>query len=159
MGIILCSVRWDLFLSLRILFCVGLNGTIRVDRIVGDWISVVLFYASYSFSSSASSSSSSPFSYFSCIRLPACFSAFQYTSFLSVLERDDAFRKPLVWSFTLFQYCASHFFSVGVRSGAAQLVEALRYKPEGGRYDHSGRTMALGSTQPLTETSTRNISW
>jgi hypothetical protein len=53
----------------------------------------------------------------------------------------------------------------------AQLVEALRYKPKvaglipgsviGIFYLHnlSGRTMALGLTQPLTEMSTRNISW
>ena len=53
----------------------------------------------------------------------------------------------------------------------AQLVEALRYKSEGRGFDSrwchleffidnpSGRTMALGLTQPLTETSTRNISW
>jgi hypothetical protein len=49
----------------------------------------------------------------------------------------------------------------------AQLVEALRYKPEGRGFDSRwchwnnpfGRTMALGSTQPLTEMSTRNISW
>ena len=52
----------------------------------------------------------------------------------------------------------------------AQLVEALRYKPEGrGFYSNSirifhlhnpsGRTMALGLTQPLTEMSTRNTSW
>jgi hypothetical protein len=47
----------------------------------------------------------------------------------------------------------------------AQLVEALRYKPErrefNSRWCHNrfGRTMALGSTQPLTEMSTRNISW
>ena len=52
----------------------------------------------------------------------------------------------------------------------AQLVEALRYKPEvaGSIHDEvtgifqwlnpSGRTMALGSTQPLTEMSTRNPS-
>jgi hypothetical protein len=50
-----------------------------------------------------------------------------------------------------------------------QLVEALRYKPEGRGFDslwcqwnwHNpfGRTMALGSTQPLTKMSTRNISW
>ena len=32
------------------------------------------------------------------------------------------------------------------------VLEALRYNP-------SGRTMALGSTQPLTEMSTRCISW
>jgi hypothetical protein len=50
-----------------------------------------------------------------------------------------------------------------------QLLEALRYKPEGSTldsvigifhwYNPVGRTMALGSTQPLTEMSTRNISW
>ena len=52
----------------------------------------------------------------------------------------------------------------------AQLVEALRYKPEGRGFDSpmvsleffidspSGRTMALGSIHPLTEMSTRNIS-
>jgi hypothetical protein len=39
-----------------------------------------------------------------------------------------------------------------------QLVEALRYKPEGRGFD-SGRTMVLGSTQPLTEMSTRDSSW
>jgi hypothetical protein len=49
----------------------------------------------------------------------------------------------------------------------AQLVEALRYKPEGRWFDSrwrhchnpSGRTMALGLTQPVSEMSTRNISW
>jgi len=53
----------------------------------------------------------------------------------------------------------------------AQLVEALRYKPEGHVFDSqwcqwnfyrhipSGHTVALGLTQPLTEMSTRNISW
>ena len=47
----------------------------------------------------------------------------------------------------------------------AQVVEALRYKPEGRGFDFrcchnpSGRTMALDSTQRLTENSTRNISW
>ena len=51
----------------------------------------------------------------------------------------------------------------------AQLVEELRYKPEGRGFDSkwghwdtslnsSGRTMALGSTQPLTEISSRGIS-
>ena len=47
----------------------------------------------------------------------------------------------------------------------AQLVEALRCKPDGRGFDSrwcywspSGRTMALGSTQPLTEMSIRNIS-
>jgi len=53
----------------------------------------------------------------------------------------------------------------------AQFVEALCYKSEGRGFDSqwyhwnfhwynpSGRTMALGLTQPLTEMSTRNISW
>jgi hypothetical protein len=35
----------------------------------------------------------------------------------------------------------------------AQLVEALRYKPEGRGFD------SLGSTQPLTKMSTRDILW
>ena len=42
----------------------------------------------------------------------------------------------------------------------AQFVEALSSKPEGRRFDSpwSRRNMALGSTQPLKEISTRNIS-
>jgi hypothetical protein len=53
----------------------------------------------------------------------------------------------------------------GGRGGA--VVEALRYKPEGRGINYrlchwnnpSDRTMTLGSTQSLTEMSTRNISW
>jgi hypothetical protein len=48
----------------------------------------------------------------------------------------------------------------------AQLVEALSYKPEGrgviGIFhllNPSGPTMALGSIQPVTEMSTRDVSW
>ena len=49
----------------------------------------------------------------------------------------------------------------------AQLVEAMRYKSEGRGFDSrwcqwhnpSGRTVVLGSTQPVTEMSTRNTSW
>ena len=47
----------------------------------------------------------------------------------------------------------------------AQLVEALHYRSEGRGVDSrmchnpSGRIMALGSTQPLTEMSTWGISW
>ena len=48
-----------------------------------------------------------------------------------------------------------------------QSVEALRYEPESRGFDFgiflwhnpSGRTMALGSNQPLAEMSTRNVSW
>jgi hypothetical protein len=47
-----------------------------------------------------------------------------------------------------------------------QCVKALRCKPIGRGFDsrwfhrnYSDRTMALGSAQPLTEISTRNISW
>jgi len=47
----------------------------------------------------------------------------------------------------------------------AQLIETLRHKPEGYEFDSrqghllnpSGRTMALRSTQPLTEMSTRGV--
>ena len=53
----------------------------------------------------------------------------------------------------------------------AQLVEALRHKPEGRRFipdevpgffqllNPFSRNMALESTQPLTEMSTKSISW
>jgi len=53
----------------------------------------------------------------------------------------------------------------------AQLVEALRYKPEGPGFDSRwchwifsdiilpAALMALGLTQPLTEMSTRYVSW
>jgi hypothetical protein len=63
----------------------------------------------------------------------------------------------------------SAFSETGARGGA--VVEALRYKPEGPGsipdgvigifhwHNPSGRTMILGSTQPVTEMSTRNISW
>jgi hypothetical protein len=57
-------------------------------------------------------------------------------------------------------------------AAVAQLIEALRYKPSGRGFDSrwcqwiffhwhspSGLNMALGSTQPLTEMSTKNISW
>ena len=45
----------------------------------------------------------------------------------------------------------------------AQLCKELRYKPEGSGFDSrwcpSGRTLTLGSTQPLAEMSIGNISW
>ena len=48
------------------------------------------------------------------------------------------------------------------RRAVVQLVESLRYNPEGRVLDlHylSGHTIAWGSTKRLTEMSTRNISW
>jgi hypothetical protein len=55
----------------------------------------------------------------------------------------------------------------GVRGGV--MVKTQRYKPAGRGFDGvtvnfhwhnpTGRTMALGLTQPLTEMSTRCISW
>ena len=51
------------------------------------------------------------------------------------------------------------------QGGVEQLVEALRYKPEGRGFDSrwchnpSVRTKPLGQTQPLTEMSNSNISW
>ena len=54
------------------------------------------------------------------------------------------------------------------RITVAQLVEVLRYKPEGRGFDSgwchwnfslTGRTMALGPTQPLTEMSNKKIFW
>jgi len=56
------------------------------------------------------------------------------------------------------------FFLTGGQA-VAQLAEVLCYKPESRGFDsrlcynHSGRTMALGSTHPLTEMSTSRISW
>jgi len=61
---------------------------------------------------------------------------------------------------TFYVHCSGH--------AVAQLVEALRYKSEGRGFDSrwchwnfsltSGRTVALGLTQSLTEMSARNIS-
>jgi hypothetical protein len=70
------------------------------------------------------------------------------------------FLRLILYSVMWFKYVA-----------VAQLVVALRYNPEAAGsipdgvtgifqwHNPSGRTMALGSTQPLTEMSTRNISW
>jgi hypothetical protein len=49
---------------------------------------------------------------------------------------------------------------VEIEYTVAQFIEALRYKPEGCRFDsrwhHSNSTVALGSTQSLTKMSTGN---
>jgi len=59
------------------------------------------------------------------------------------------------------------YLNAGVRGST--VVKVLCYKSEGRWFDsrwcnwnfslHFDRTMALGSTQPLTEMSTRSISW
>jgi hypothetical protein len=66
-------------------------------------------------------------------------------------------------------YLSLYIICLVARGGA--VVEALRYQPEVAGsipngiigisqcHNTSGRTMALESTQPLTEMSTRNISW
>ena len=65
----------------------------------------------------------------------------------------------------ILNVCVCVCVCVYMGHAVAQLVEALRYKPEGRGLDSlwchwiSGRTMALGSTQPLTEMNTRNVSW
>jgi len=76
--------------------------------------------------------------------------------------------------FTLSQRsCLQILFGVWIEHAMAQLVEALRCKPEGGGFslvpsgvtgsvhwlNPSGHSVALGSTQPLRESNTRNISW
>jgi hypothetical protein len=73
--------------------------------------------------------------------------------------------------YILYIYIYIHTHTIIRGHVVAQLVEALRYKLEGRVFDSrscywnfhwhniSGRTMALGSTQPLTEMSSRNISW
>jgi hypothetical protein len=54
-----------------------------------------------------------------------------------------------------------YFYVMG--HAVAQLIEALRFKPERhgfcSRWRHYSRTMVLGSTKPVTEISTRIISW
>jgi hypothetical protein len=68
------------------------------------------------------------------------------------------------------QYHIPYERGLCMEHAVAWLVEALCYKPEGRRFDSrcghsiffnlpnpSSRTMALGSTQPLTEMSTRNL--
>jgi hypothetical protein len=77
-------------------------------------------------------------------------------------------RNMLVW---LTRYYNKEYLETIECILRAQLVEALRCKPKvaGSIPDYvigifhwhnpSDRTMALGSTQPLTEMSTRNISW
>ena len=66
-------------------------------------------------------------------------------------------------------YETDYIYHLFMCYAVAQFVEALRYKPEGRGFDfrwglflidnHSGHTVALGSTQPRTEMSTRDLLW
>ena len=70
-----------------------------------------------------------------------------------------------------YYYYYYYYITAGMGHAVAQLVEPLCYMPEGRGFDSrwclwsfpwhhpSGCTLALGSTQPLTEMSSRNISW
>jgi hypothetical protein len=61
---------------------------------------------------------------------------------------------------TLRSLPAKYLFTVIQEHTVAQLVEALRYEPEGRGFDFQRghwRTMAVGPTQSLTEMSTKNI--
>jgi hypothetical protein len=71
------------------------------------------------------------------------------------------FRKYMLYGFPIINFCnpGVHYeMPCGARRGAE--VEALRYKPEGRGIDSRWCqwNFSLGSTQPLTEMSTRNIS-
>jgi len=59
---------------------------------------------------------------------------------------------------TVFPYIirSSRLYILQQRNRVSAVVKVLCYKSEGRWFD---RTMALGSTQPLTEMSTRSISW
>jgi hypothetical protein len=97
---------------------------------------------------------------------------YAYFTYLADLTTFSVMSKK----FSLKSYQDHYIFRVPLSNyeghAVAQLVEALCYKSEGRGFDSrwchwdfsltynpSGRTMALGLTQPLTEMSTRNISW
>jgi hypothetical protein len=78
------------------------------------------------------------------------------------------------WTCTIYSYKGTHFHSYTSRWGPLMVAQWLRYCatnrkvagsiPDGvitifHWHNPSDRTMALGSTQPLTEMSTRSISW
>ena len=82
------------------------------------------------------------------------------------------FEAVLCFRSSVVQIVEKFYSHYGTPAGyaVAQLVEALRFKSEGRVFDSrwchwnfsltsSGRAMALGLTQPLTEMSTRNITW
>jgi hypothetical protein len=86
---------------------------------------------------------------------------------LQLMYLEDIFRENTNKYWLLVNVCT---YLLGTRGGV--VVKALRYYPAGREFDSrwsqigifqwhnsSGRTMTLGSTQPLTEMSTRCISW
>jgi hypothetical protein len=98
------------------------------------------------------------------------FTTSQYPLLLTESDKPPQYVVTLKFP-TLFSLRGQIFFSARFLRGhaVAQLVEALRYKPEGRGFDSrwfhcnfylhipSSRTTALESAQPLTEISTRNI--
>jgi hypothetical protein len=72
------------------------------------------------------------------------------------------------WHFLSWPECSSSLISAGgfLKINCTEIMFLICYKPEGrgfesrwgGIFHYSSRTMALGSTQPLTEMSTRNLS-
>jgi len=83
-------------------------------------------------------------------------------SWLSNLARETFARKFVwqhsVWSF-VWRESGYVFVCFLTKAGheVVQLFEAPRFKPEGCGFD--SLTIDLGSTQPVTEMSTKNISW
>jgi hypothetical protein len=70
----------------------------------------------------------------------------------------------ILMSFSILHHSNNIWLELQVMKGACDSIvaEALCYKPEvrgivSNLPNPSGRTMALGSTQPLTEMSTRNL--
>jgi hypothetical protein len=99
----------------------------------------------------------------SAVRWPKGFT-YMHSHVAAHLAERNEYVEYMVKHNLIYMVCSN----VGSRVGA--VVEALSYKPEGrgfnSRWCHwnfsltnSGRSMALGSTQPLTEMSTRYISW
>jgi hypothetical protein len=70
-------------------------------------------------------------------------------------EPDKSLYAPIIFLEGPISYYLSVYWHA-----AAQLVEAQRYKPEGCGFESRwGCTMALGSSQPVKEVSTRDVLW
>jgi hypothetical protein len=79
----------------------------------------------------------------------------KYVVLKKALEKNEKEEKFIVSVHVQFLVNIISIITLKCGQAVAQLVEALRYKPEGHGFDSrlrnfSGRTMALGSTQPLT---------